>query len=32
MKIAIESLAELKDSDLEEVVDIWKRKGRKMVV
>ena len=32
MKIAMESPAELKDSDLEEVVDVWNRKGRRIAV
>ena len=32
MKITIESPAELMDSHLEEVVDIWKRKSRRIVV
>ena len=32
MKIAIESPATLTDSDLEEIVDTWNRKGRRIAV
>ena len=32
MKIALESPAELTDSHLEEVVDVWNRKSRRIVV
>ena len=32
MKIAIESPAELKDSHLEEVIDVWNRKSRRIAV
>ena len=32
MKIAIESPAEITDSHLEEVVDVWNRKNRKIAV
>ena len=32
MKIAIESLAELTDSNVEEVIDIWSRKSRRITV
>ena len=32
MKIAIETEDNLTDSDLEMIVDIWNRKGRKIVV
>ena len=32
MKIAIESPAELTDSHLEEVVDVWNRKNRRIAV
>jgi len=32
MKIALESLAELTDSNLEGIVDVWKRKGRRVAV
>jgi len=31
MKIALESLVELADNDLEGIVDAWKRQGRKVV-
>ena len=32
MKIVIESLKKLTDSDLEEIVDEWNRKGRRIAV
>ena len=32
MKIAIEFTDKLKDSDLEEIVDTWNRKGRRIPV
>ena len=32
MKIAIESSEKLTDSDLEEIVDVWNRKGRRIAV
>ena len=32
MKIAIESPAELTDSHVEEVIDIWSRKSRRITV
>ena len=32
MKIVIESTEKLTDSDLEEIVDVWNRKGRQIAV
>ena len=32
MKIALESPAELADSDLEGIVDVWKQQGRRVAV
>ena len=32
MKIVIESPKKLTDSDLEEIVDVWNRKGRRIAV
>ena len=32
MKIVIESPEKLTDSDLEEIVDVWNRKGRRIAV
>ena len=32
MKIVIESPAKLTDSDLEEIIDVWNRKGRRIAV
>ena len=32
MKIVIESPTKLTDSDLEEIVDVWNRKGRRIAV
>ena len=32
MKIALESPVELTDSNLEEIIDIWNRKSRRIVV
>ena len=32
MKIALESLVELTDSHLEETVDVWNRKSRRIIV
>ena len=32
MKIVIESPQKLTDSDLEEIVDVWNRKGRQITV
>ena len=32
MKIAIESPEKLTDSDLEEIVEVWNRKGRRIAV
>ena len=32
MKIALESAVELTDSHLEEIVDVWNRKSRRIVV